>query len=387
LKIAYVKNGDVVDQLMRIEKSLSNEITNGPDAFIYDFLINNLSEEILLLSISDNTRKYQIDKIKARVFYNGKRKSYAIICRICAMIQMFLLLLFYKPNKIICGCTGEQLWISYFVALILDIPIVHSRHNMVPMANRSFIKKVVGVFERYIIRNISGVIVHGPFLYDQIKAFNVKSGKLYEFDVGFRNLSDKSIDYFPDNEDIFDSVHERYLLYVGRIERNKGVFDLLLAAKAAISNGLKIKLVFVGDGADFFLLRKKVKCLRLDSNVILLGKKDRESTFRIIRSAFLVVCPTKSDFPEGRCMVAMEALVMGVPVVAPDFGPFPYLISHNNNGMLYHSDSVEDLAKCISRIASDEPLYNLLCQGASETKNSLAVPIRTFNQALNLAFK
>ena len=57
----------------------------------------------------------------------------------------------------------------------------------------------------------------------------------------------------------------------------------------------------------------------------------------------MVVTPTQSQFPEGRCMATMEGLVMGVPVIAPNFGPFPFLVKHGENGLLFEPDSSHDI--------------------------------------------
>ena len=75
-----------------------------------------------------------------------------------------------------------------------------------------------------------------------------------------------------------------------------------------------------------------------------------ENLADLICESTVVVTPTQSQFPEGRCMATMEGLVMGIPVIAPDFGPFPYLVKHNVNGLLYKPDSVNDLQNKLFKI-------------------------------------
>ena len=86
-------------------------------------------------------------------------------------------------------------------------------------------------------------------------------------------------------------------------------------------------------------------------------------------------------------MATMEALVMGVPVIAPDWGPFPYLIRNEQNGLLFMGDSVEELKGAILRVLDDGELYEQLRQGADASCYELRNPAIGFLQAVNAAFE
>lgn len=85
-------------------------------------------------------------------------------------------------------------------------------------------------------------------------------------------------------------------------------------------------------------------------------------------------------------MVLMEAFVMGVPVIAPDYGPFPYLVEHDINGYLYEPNSVDDLTKYLDIAISNKSEYSKIRQGAKQTGAGLMVPGLSFSQAVNRAF-
>lgn len=387
LRITYIKNGDAVDQAARISSNIKHRIENGPDAFIYDFILNNINSSILVLSIAERSEKFKSGKIKAIVYNSGRGKPLAIFLRLFSTIRMFFSALMFRPDRIICGCTGEQLWIAFLTACLLKIPIVHSRHNLIVTGKKNFVKRNFYKIDEWIIRRLNGVIAHGPFLQDQIKKLRVKSGRIFEFDVGFSD----TVSVFDEKEPFVDSESafndSRYLLYVGRVEKNKGIFDLLFAAKPALLSNPDLKLIYVGDGNDLNRLKLNVIEHGLEEKVMTIGRKDRSNTLRIINSSYLLICPTQSGFPEGRCMVAMEGLVMGVPVVAPNFGPFPYLVKENENGLLYKADSTEELSQCIDELVSNHQKYRKLRIGAIKSGQDIVKPIRTFNQALELAFK
>ncbi|MCK4783737.1 MAG: glycosyltransferase, partial [Desulfobacteraceae bacterium] len=74
------------------------------------------------------------------------------------------------------------------------------------------------------------------------------------------------------------------------------------------------------------------------------------------------------------------------PVVAPDSGPFPYLVTHGLNGLLFETNSIEALKKAILSMLDDDRLYFRLCKGAQETSKNLLNPCLTFSQAVERAF-
>jgi len=59
---------------------------------------------------------------------------------------------------------------------------------------------------------------------------------------------------------------------------------------------------------------------------------------------------TQSSFSEKRCVYVMEGLSMGISVIAPDFGYFPYLAEHGVNDLLLESDYNKQLQVWISRL-------------------------------------
>ena len=85
-------------------------------------------------------------------------------------------------------------------------------------------------------------------------------------------------------------------------------------------------------------------------------------------------------------MAAMEGLIMGKPVIAPNFGPFPYLVEHERSGLLYKADSVEDLGRQISRALDDHDLYKRMCAGARDAGAKLREPPVGFWDPVKLAF-
>jgi glycosyltransferase involved in cell wall biosynthesis len=383
-KYIYIKNGDVVTQLERIASLWPTPITSGPDAFIYDFISQNQESEILLLSRAQRKAEFEYRKVKAFVFPEKVSIFGKAPARIVYFLSVVALALRYRPDRILCGSNGGALWASYLISKLLSIPLVHSRHNRVTYEGGPWYRRIGLAIDGFIIRRADGVICHGPYLKDELEKLGVAADRLIEFDVGFSDMKQTDQLHYADAP-CSDEVN--YLLYMGRIERNKGVFDLLTAAKDIHSKTDKsFKLVYAGDGRHSKELKDAVTRLGMDRYVNILGRVPHDKLGPIISQSLAVVTPTHSDFPEGRCMAAMEAHVMGVPVIAPAFGPFPYLVEHGVNGLMYTPGSVDELGSCIRRLLDNCDERRRLSEGAEIAGRKLLEPVRTFSVAVNQVF-
>jgi glycosyltransferase involved in cell wall biosynthesis len=176
-------------------------------------------------------------------------------------------------------------------------------------------------------------------------------------------------------------------MFIGRVQCDKGVIDLLDAFGGLRQvNTANVGLVYVGDGNDVDLLRSRVRERNLDDSVLLLGKIPHAQLPAIMRCATVVVAPTRPEFPEGRCMVVLESLVLGVPVIAPNFGPFPYAIEHGVNGMLFEPGSSDALRRCLAQLIQEKGLLERLRHGAQgRAAHNIVVP-QSFARAVDETF-
>jgi len=384
LRIVYVKNGDAVDQVKRLVPLVGERPSSGPDAFIADFLRRYLDASLLVMSRGNVNRVCRKDGVQARVFSkNGGaiRKRFLIAW---ASAKILFHIIRFRPDRILCGSSGSVLWVSYLAAKVLSVPFVHSRHNQLLIEGAKWLHRLRASVDYWVIRRANGVICHGPFLRDQVIAIGVSVQKVFEFDVRFDPSRYKKDDSTIEIEEL--SKSGKVLLYVGRIENNKGVIDLFNACRNILPQHRSLKLVYVGRGAAQGLLRSEIEKASLQDKVIFLGHLEHGKLLGIIQTSTALICPTKGQFGEGRSMAAMEGLMMGIPIIAPNFGPFPYLISHEQNGLLFKTDSIEDLSSNIGRLLSDEKLYEKLTCGAQQSGRRIAEPPRSFGEAVEQAF-
>ena len=386
-RYAYIKNGDAVDQVQRIVSSPHYSPTSGPDAFIFDFLKSIGDSPVLVLSRFDHSVRYTHKNIEARVLSIKGALVKKIFLKSWAALKIFSLLIRFKPDRIVCGVMGSAFWSSYSVARIYSIPFVHSEHNQLIVPEGSLLRRLRSAIDFWFIRKATGVICHGPYLRDQLKKIGVPDSRIFAFDVGFEDMLSEGVRSQDDNLLPDELKNCEIILYMGRIEEDKGIFDLLDACDNSLIKNEQLRLVYAGDGSQRNRLEEKIAAKHLDRKVFALGRIHHGELVGLLQKAKVIVTPTQGRFPEGRCMSAMEGLIMGLPVIAPDFGPFPYLVHHQVNGLLYKTNSVEALKRRVQQLVEDDRLYAKLRAGAQASAKQLIRPPLTFGEAVACAFR
>jgi len=140
---------------------------------------------------------------------------------------------------------------------------------------------------------------------------------------------------------------EKLLLYVGRLEPQKGI-ERLLAAISHLKHLRKIKLAVIGgDGhhePEFQRLLQLSKELDIQDNVFFAGRVDQQDLPTYYSAANLLIVPSHH---ESFGLVALEALACGTPVVASDVGAMRSIIIENETGCVVSPADPPGLADTI----------------------------------------
>jgi glycogen(starch) synthase len=150
---------------------------------------------------------------------------------------------------------------------------------------------------------------------------------------------------------------ERFLLYVGKLEPNKGA-RFIVPAVATAQTGLP--LVILGDGSQAQAVATDAAVRGV--SLIQLGWANREDVLRTLARATVLVFPSLG--PESLSRVLLEALALGTPAAAMDTGGTVELVQNERTGLLV--EDAAGLATAISRLAGDERLRARLAEGARE---------------------
>jgi glycosyltransferase involved in cell wall biosynthesis len=156
----------------------------------------------------------------------------------------------------------------------------------------------------------------------------------------------------------------RYFLFVGRLVREKGVFDLLQAYRTlAPELRSQISIVFVGEGPARLELERCAAAISQGS-VHFAGFVQREQLASYYASADVFVFPTHTD-PWG--LVINEAMASGLPVITSNAaGCVDDLVEDHWNGRVVPPGNTDQLASAMCELASQAELRSLMGQRSRE---------------------
>lgn len=144
------------------------------------------------------------------------------------------------------------------------------------------------------------------------------------------------------------------ILAIGRLVIEKD-FDLLIQAHATVlKNGISHQLIILGEGSQRNELEKLVMDLGVQSSVSMPGFVNNTSDYLNQASLFVL----SSRF-EGFGLVLLEALAANLPIVSTNCPSGPEEILMNGKyGLLVPTENIEALAEGITKMFTDNELYN-----------------------------
>lgn len=143
------------------------------------------------------------------------------------------------------------------------------------------------------------------------------------------------------------------LVTVGRLQAPKDALTLVRALAAL--QPASCEAVIVGDGPDRPAVENEVRRLGLDSVVRLAGERDDVADF--LAAADLFVLSSRS---EGLPLSILEAMAVGLPVVASGVGGVPEVVVEGETGLLVPPGDPQSLADAIERLLDDSALRRRL---------------------------
>lgn len=146
------------------------------------------------------------------------------------------------------------------------------------------------------------------------------------------------------------------MIFVGRLSPEKGISGLL-QAMCSMESEVCSKLAILGDGPLRAELEKECDALGLGDRVEFLGRLTEAETLVQIASSDLLVLPS---LMEGLPIVLMEALALGIPVVASRVAGIPELVEDGRTGLLFAASNWSELAAALDRLVGNRKLRELI---------------------------
>ncbi len=152
------------------------------------------------------------------------------------------------------------------------------------------------------------------------------------------------------------------IVFAGRIERNKGVFDILCMAEIMQGQDLIFHICGGGPAED----ELKIECAKrnLNNRVIIHGKLKRPDLLAIYNQGHAVIVPTRSDFCEGLPMVAIESILLGRPVITSRLSNALDVLT--DAIVEAQPDDVQSYVSAIKKLMTDHVFYTQKCQACNQ---------------------
>jgi len=161
------------------------------------------------------------------------------------------------------------------------------------------------------------------------------------------------------SQDNLRSLHQKanntsqgniHFLFLGRLEREKGIIELCEAFLQTFKLHSTMHLTVAGWGTLDSALQEKYGKF---TNISLLGAVDGKTKENVLARADVVVVPSLVEEVFG--LVTIEAFAMGKPVIASNVGGIPELVRHGETGWLVEAGNVRMLAEQLMAVTRMEP--------------------------------
>ncbi|MCB0918399.1 MAG: glycosyltransferase family 4 protein [Actinobacteria bacterium] len=142
------------------------------------------------------------------------------------------------------------------------------------------------------------------------------------------------------------------LVYVGRLEWEKGVHTLLEALPEVLAEHPEARLVVAGRGGQGEELKRLAEHLDLGSRALFPGYLPEEQMHGLMAAADVTVVPSLYE-PFG--LVALEAAALRSPVVVAETGGLAEFADGDHNALTFGRGDPADLARTILEVLADQP--------------------------------
>ncbi len=155
---------------------------------------------------------------------------------------------------------------------------------------------------------------------------------------------------------------EFLLMTSGTINREKGHHLAIEALDKLLQKNVNLKLMIVGDGEDLPSLSELIDRYGLKSKVILTGFVPNELISNYYNAADIYLIPTLRA--EGLPFALIEAMSVGLPIVASRMGGIPDILKNDKEGLLINPGDTDDMVSKVWTLIKSRDLRERLGSSA-----------------------
>lgn len=297
------------------------------------------------------------NKISPSIVDAAKEMHIPVIHRISDFQYMCPNALFYNEKKGVCeDCLKGKRINCIKYRCVLNSPV----YSAIKMAAK-WLHDLMGITKK-----INAFVVPSSFTLEKLHEYGIPSKKLYHIPTFFNLKEDNPIvEYKP------------FILFVGRIEKQKGLMTLI---KAFENSDYTLKIIgFSNDGYENELkdyLKNKMH------NIEFLGRKQFEEIVPYLKSCLCTVVPSEwyDNFPN----VILESFAYKKAVISTNIGSLPELVCNDKTGLTFEYKNITDLRKKIEFAFKHETEIKKMGENGYQLITSLYSPIAHYNKLIKI---
>ncbi len=332
-------------------------ITTDADSFFYD---KEKSE------IYTKTKKELEKATKNKIIFEGV-PLYALHCSIhrfgffCPNAKNFARKII--PNyDVIHVCT----WYSHICMIFAQIayekkvPLIISSWGTLLPATRKIKSSQKWIadqmYTKKILKHATGYQSVGESERKEFLKLGIPSESIYRLDNPIE-LKKFEIENKTNILNRFNLNKKKFLLFLGRINEKKGIEILLESFVNIIKKQKEVLLVLAGSGSKEYEkdIKKLVKKLKLENNVIFTGLVTEDEKLEILKAATLFVLTSHSDVHP---IAVQDALTMSLPVIITEACDYPE-VKEYDAGLIVNEDKDEISNAILNTINNEEILRKM----------------------------
>ncbi len=245
-------------------------------------------------------------------------------------------ILYFRPDVIHAHGIVSGLC-AVFWGRLLGVRSVVSTHSLYKFPKTGLYRSLA----QFIFKNANAALCLSKQSVQEIVSLGIPNNCIHQFTYWI------NLEIFKRNKQIRASTRKTYkwvdkhiALFVGRLVPEKGIHELLAAAKL-LKNSHKIAVVGTGPLED--VVKKAAK---VEKRIQYVGLVPNEKLPAILNGADLLIVPSTHD--EGFGRVIIEALACGIPVIGSKRGAIPDIVTRDV-GMLIDV-SAENIAQAVNTL-------------------------------------
>lgn len=242
--------------------------------------------------------------------------------------------------------------------------------------------KVLGSVVRFILNTADAVVAQSSNTKENAKKYFHPNKEITVIPLAFEKPSFRKISRLSLGLEEDGS----YIISIGRLVKRKG-FGYLVEALDKLNVAArsyracerrhkmpqlqKAKAVIIGEGPEKSALQKQIKDLGLEDKVKLLGFVPEEKKFQYLACSDIYVL---SSLHEGFGIVLQEAMEVGLPIVATNWGGQTDFLADGENALLVPPGDPEALVTAIKKLLDNQELMRKMRNNNKEKVKQFYIP-------------